>query len=267
MAKNMAVLAVSLLGLLLSGAQPGAAPQSTPAEPGVLHDGADAKTKRVENMHQSRYIEIFLAGQDEKTGQLVAACYNTMFGSDGIPTSKDTAPQSWVESLDLEKMKKDFGVVGASLNGPKIWQPDWSEVQVGAERSFNGVMVPWVAQLNLSDAGGIGEDAPYQPMTIARKSGLGWNQGTTVVLLDDPEGNTWVLKGFQVGLKPNDTFEEFVAAGQSQFKKLPPGWKFRTKTLEKDLIEKPEGGVATVMPDEFFNVYDKTGPGMTNYKP
>jgi hypothetical protein len=96
---------------------------------------------------------------------------------------------------------------------------------------------------------------------------LGWNQGTTVVLLDDPEGNTWVLKGFQVGLKPNYTFEEFVAAGQSQFKKLPPGWKFRTKTLEKDLIEKPEGGVATVMPDEFFNVYDKTGPGMTNYKP
>jgi hypothetical protein len=41
----------------------------------------------------------------------------------------------------------------------------------------------------------------------------------------------------------------------------------RVKTLEEDLIEKPEGGVATIMSDEFFNVYDKTGPGMTNYKP
>ena len=39
------------------------------------------------------------------------------------------------------------------------------------------------------------------------------------------------------------------------------------KTLEKDLIENPEGGVATIMPDEFFNVYDKAGPGMSNYKP
>lgn len=55
--------------------------------------------------------------------------------------------------------------------------------------------------------------------------------------------------------------------GQSQFKKLPPGWKFRVKTLEQDLIEKPQGGVAILMPDEFFNTYDKTGPGMTNYKP
>jgi len=26
-------------------------------------------------------------------------------------------------------------------------------------------------------------------------------------------------------------------------------------------------GVAAIMPDEFFNVYDKTGPGMTDYKP
>jgi hypothetical protein len=29
----------------------------------------------------------------------------------------------------------------------------------------------------------------------------------------------------------------------------------------------PETGIATIMPDEFFNVYDKTGPGYSNYKP
>ena len=58
-----------------------------------------------------------------------------------------------------------------------------------------------------------------------------------------------------------------MAAGASNFKKLPPAWKVRIVTLEKDLIEKPEGGVAAIMPDEFFNVYDRTGPGMTNYKP
>jgi hypothetical protein len=28
-----------------------------------------------------------------------------------------------------------------------------------------------------------------------------------------------------------------------------------------------KSGVATIMPDEFFNMYDKTGPGMMNYKP
>ena len=63
------------------------------------------------------------------------------------------------------------------------------------------------------------------------------------------------------------TYEEFLAAAPSLYKTLPKGWKVRVTKLEKDLDEKPEGGVATIMSDEFFNVYDKTGPGMSNYKP
>jgi len=239
-----------------------------PAEPEVLGDGADAKSKRVENLHQVRFIEIFLAGHEIKTGKLVASCYNTMFTSAGIPVSRDTAPQGLVEGLDFAKMKTDFGVLGASLNGPKLWLPNWTEIETGVERDFNGIKAAWVAQLNMGDnMGGVAETTPYKPTTIERKSGLGWDKGSQVVLLDDPEGNTWILKGFQLGLKPQHTYEQFVAAGQSQFKNLPAGWSFRVKTLEKDLIEKPEGGLATIMADEFFNVYDKTGQGMSNYKP
>jgi hypothetical protein len=68
--------------------------EPAPAEPKVLADGADAKSKRVENLHQARFIEIFLAARDAKTGNLVAACYNTLFTPTGIPASKDTAPQA-----------------------------------------------------------------------------------------------------------------------------------------------------------------------------
>ncbi|MFO7695318.1 MAG: hypothetical protein R6V57_19705 [Vicinamibacterales bacterium] len=247
---------------------PTPAQQSPPAVPKVASDGAGAKFKRVDNMHKTRFIEIFLAHRDAKTGKPVAECYNTMFTPSSIPASRDTAPQARVEGLDFEAMKKELGVAGASLNGPKLWLPDWTEIDAGVERTFNGIAATWVAQLNMGDnAGGVAETTPYKPMTIARKSGLGWNKGTTVLLLDDAEGNTWVMKGFQLGLTPKYTYEEFVAAGQSRFKKLPAGWKFRVKTLERDLIERPEGGVATIMADEFFNVYDKTGPGMTNYKP
>jgi hypothetical protein len=243
------------------------AQQTTSTEPKVLADGANAKLKHVENMHEVRFIEIFLAAREAKSGNMVAACYNTLFTSKGIPASKDTAPQTLVQGLDFAKMKKDYGVLGASLNGPKLWLPDWTDIDTGVVREFNGIKAAWVAQLNMDKGAGVGESTPYQPMTIARKSGIGWNKGTTVLLLDDAEGNTWIMKEFQLGLKPQYTYEQFVAAGQSQFKKLPPGWKFRVKTLEKDLVETPEGGVATIMPDEFFNVYDKTGPGMTNYKP
>jgi hypothetical protein len=234
----------------------------------ILNDGVNAKPGRVENMHLTRFIEIFLATPDPKTGKLVAPCYNSMFTAQGIPTSKNTAPQELVAGLDFDKMKQEYGLKGASLNGPKLWTPDYTDIEMGVERDFNGIKATWVAQLNMGDnTGGVSESNPYKPMTIARKSELGWKKGTTVLLLDDADGNTYIMKGFQLGLKPQFTYEQFVAAGQSNFKKLPAGWKFRVKKLDMDLIETPENGVATIMPDEFFNVYDKTGPGMTNYKP
>jgi hypothetical protein len=234
----------------------------------VLNDGANAKSVRVDNLHLTRFIEIFLATPDPKTGKLVAPCYNTMFSPDGIPESRNTAPQELVEGIDFEKLKQEYGVKGASLNGPKLWTPDYTDIEMGEVRNFNGIKAAWVAQLNMGDnAGGVEETTPYKTVTIARKSELGWKKGTTVVLLDDTEGNTYILKGFQLGLKPKYTYEQFVAAGQSNFKSLPTGWKFRVKTLDKDLIETPKDGIATIMADEFFNVYDKTGPGMSNYKP
>jgi hypothetical protein len=267
--KTMKVAVLIAMGLIVAAAGTASfAQEKTSAEPKVLADGVGAKSGRFDNMHKTRFIEIFLAHRDAKTGKLVAECYNSMFTAKGIPASKDTAPQASIEGLDFGRMKTDLGLLGASLNGPKVWTPDWTEIDMGVERDFNGIKATWVAQLNMGDnAGGVAESTPYKPMTIARKSGLGWNKGTTVLLLDDAEGNTWIMKGFQLGLKPQLTYEQFVAAGASNFKKLPPGWRFRVKKLEKDYVEVPVTGVATIMPDEFFNVYDKTGPGMSNYKP
>jgi hypothetical protein len=235
--------------------------------PEVFADGADARFERVDNVHQVRFIEIFLTGREASTGNIVAAVYNTMYTPKGIPTSKDTAPQALIQSLDFDLIGEEYGVLGASLNGPKLCLPDWVEIDVGVQRDFDGVTAAWVAQLNLGNSATASEKAPYKPTTIARDSGLGWNKGRTVILLDDAENNTWIMKGFELGLEPQYTYEEFLAAVPSVYQKLPEGWKVRVKTLEEDLIEKPEGGVATIMPDEFFNVYDKTGPGMTNYKP
>jgi hypothetical protein len=232
-------------------------------------DGANAQAKRFDNLNQVRYLEVFVVGGNGLTHNLYGRCYNTTFApSFDLAASKDSAPQAYAEGIDLKAIKKQQGALGATLNGPKQWMLDWTEISLGKERDFNGKLIPWCADLNLKgvDLKKWGK-VPYEPMTIARNSACGWNKGTTALLLDDPEGNTWVMKGFQVGLKPQYTHEQFVAAGQGQFKNLPPGWKFRVKTLDQDLIEKPEAGVATIMPDEFFNVYDKCGAGMTNYKP
>ena len=69
-----------------------------------------------------------------------------MFTDKGIPASRDTAPQALVERLDLAQIKQDHALLNASLNGPKLWQPDWVEVDVGTERSFADMPMTWVAQ-------------------------------------------------------------------------------------------------------------------------
>jgi hypothetical protein len=235
--------------------------------PKVFSDGDGAKSMRANNLNQVRYIEMYLASPDPKTREVVAACYNSSVLPSEIPANKDSSPQALVEGLDLAKIKQEYGVLDASLNGPKLWMLDWIDIDVGVTREFNGIKATWCAQLNMGKDADVNKMPPYKSVTIARKSSVGWNKGTTVLLLDDPEGNTWMMKGFQLGVKPEHTYEQFVAAGASIFKKLPPGWNFRIKTLDTDYIETPANGVATIMPDEFFNIYDKTGPGMGNYKP
>jgi hypothetical protein len=263
----MRTMNVALLTIFLSVALSLSCVGQDPALPAVFGDGADARYDRVDNVHQVRFVEIFLVGREAGTGDFVAAVYNTMYTPQGIPKSKDTAPQELLEGIDFDQVKKQYGVMSASLNGPKLCLPDWVEIDVGAERDFDGLAAVWCAQLNMGKNASVAEIATYTPVTIARESGLGWNKGTTVILLDDAEGNTWVMKGFELGLEPKYTYDEFLAALPSVYQNLPEGWKVRVKTLEEDLIETPEGGVATIMKDEFFNVYDKTGPGMTNYKP
>ncbi len=235
-------------------------------EPQVLSDGANAKSKRIENSHLMRFIEMYLAGIDPSTGDIVAECYGTYANPD-IPADKDSAPQALVEHLSMNQIKKQYGVLGASLNGPKLWTPDWFEIEVGVVRQFGGLKIPWTAQVNLGRKVDVNKVTPYESATIARKSQINWNKGTIVMLLDDPAGNTWIMKGFQLGLKPQRTYTEFMTTGQANFKKLPPGWKARVVTLKQDNLETPEGGVATILADEFFNIYDKTGPGMSNSKP
>jgi hypothetical protein len=161
---SLKAMTIGVLGgvMLTAAMAPAVALAPASAVPKVLADGVGAKSGRVEGMHKTRFIEIFLAHRDPKTGKLVAECYNSMFASPrGIPASKDTAPQALVEGLDFARMKTDFGVLGASLNGPKLWLPDWSEMEIGVKRDFNGIKTAWVAQLDTGgNTGGVAEGRP-----------------------------------------------------------------------------------------------------------
>ena len=115
--KAMAVVMLAA-AMWMATVEPAIAQGNPVPEPKVLADGIGAKSGRFDDLHRSRFIEVFLAHRDAKTGQLVAECYNTLFTSNGIPASKDTAPQAKVEGLDFDRMKMYYGVRGAGLQWP-----------------------------------------------------------------------------------------------------------------------------------------------------
>jgi hypothetical protein len=197
--------------------------QTTSEVPKVLADGAGAKTKRFDNLNLVRYIEMFLAFREAGTGKLVAACYNTSLNPAVIPAPQDTAPQAMVEGLDFAKLKDEYRLLGASLNGPKLWMLDWIEVEVGVTRGFNGMKAPWVAQLKMDKNASVSESTPYKPLTIARKSGAGWNKGTTALLLDDAEGNTWIMKGVPARRQTAIYIRAVFRGKLRQFQEAPAG--------------------------------------------
>jgi hypothetical protein len=77
---NVALLAILLsVALLSSCARQDTTPPADSALPAVFGDGAGAKYERVDNVHQVRFVEIFLVGREASTGDVVAAVYNTMY--------------------------------------------------------------------------------------------------------------------------------------------------------------------------------------------
>jgi hypothetical protein len=77
---KVTLLAIPLSVTLLSScARQDTEPPADSALPAVFGDGADAKYDRVDNVHQVRFVEIFLVGREAGTGDLVAAVYNTMY--------------------------------------------------------------------------------------------------------------------------------------------------------------------------------------------
>jgi hypothetical protein len=102
-------------------------------------------------------------------------------------------------------------------------------------------------------------------MPVARSSIEGFKKGSMVYLLDDPKGRTWVMVSYSTKDAPALTIDKLASLGD--LIKPPPGWKFRTALLAKDLILEPKGGSSAVTQDDKENVYHLTGPGQSNFVP
>lgn len=174
-----------------------------------------------------------------------------------------------------ERIKQATGAQKVWLNPRRHWT--FNEIwaySAGDVRDFEGVKGLWLgvvgAEVAAKAVGGghYLQHTPGTPGIVAHRA-FKFNKGMTVYLLDMPDGKVFVMQSWTNHFNKGETAANLKDLG-SQFKQLPPGWKFRVKVLDQDLIIAPKKPpyYGYVTQDEFWNTYQACGYDDTcNYVP
>ena len=227
-------------------------------------DDADAKLMRFESIRGRRYTEIFLIGGHAIIHDINAGIYNTIGLNDPGGTG-DSTPQAVLDHVDVDALTRQYDVLGAFKNGPRLWCLDWVEVMVGKERDFMGLKARWVMWLEVPKEFRKHQSVAYKTITGKRDTQFGINMGSQAFILDDPDSNSWVMKSASLIVDPSQTYDSLDDLGGRL--QPPPGWTFRDVTLQQDLVLTPDNGAAKITQDELGNTYDRVGGPYSNYKP
>jgi hypothetical protein len=227
-------------------------------------DDAQLTEIKFDGLMGNRYTEILLVFGNAVTGNYMAGVYNTV-GLNSPDGKGDSSPAAILDKIDMEKVKDDNDALSTVKNGPRLWTIDYLGVRAGKESNFQGLKARWVMWFPIPDEIREGKDLSYAVMHAKRDTSMGIRKGSRAYILDDPQGNSWVMKSASLIKDPNQKFEDLKNLGSRL--KLPPGWKFRSPILEQDLVFMTDNGNTQITQDEIGNTYDRVGGPYSNYKP
>jgi len=199
-----------------------------------------AKSVTFTNTREMRYCEILVATKDG------IQVYNTT----GV---SDCPAQVW-NTLDVEKIKTQFGASAVQKNGPHFWLMDTNSVSVGQKASLAGIEARWVARLDPALlAKGTQGTKPYTVFTPKKTQKMVYSKGKPVFELVDPEGNAYVMQAHEEKFP----LESLAMLGE-QMKQLPAGWKYRTRIPTEDVVmDLGPGQTIYAVGDEFHQYYTR----------
>jgi hypothetical protein len=229
-------------------------------------DCASAEQRRFDNLRGYRFVEIDLLARDAIKKIPYVSIYNTT-GQNGGDDTRDSAPRSYADTLDAKRIAKHYQALVASMSGPRYWALDWLADRVGTVRDFDGLEAAWMGNGQAAETRLAGK-APLEAYRVApfpRTAIEGFRKGTAIYLLDDPKGNAWVLASYTASGAPNANLDDLDTLGDRL--NLPPGWKFRKVTLDRELTLEPKGGFAASTQDDKGDLYHLAGPGQSNFTP
>jgi hypothetical protein len=187
-------------------------------------------------------------------------------------TSVSDCPPDKFDPILADKGARIKQATGAQvwLNPRRHWT--FNEIwayEAGDVRDFEGVKAIWVGVAGAENARKAVGGAHYHPGNIVAHRNFKFNKGSTVYLLDTPDGKVLVMQAWTDHFNEGETAANLKDLG-SEFKLLPPGWKFRVKVLDRELTIAPKTApyLAWVTQDEFWNTYQGCGYDDTcNYTP
>jgi hypothetical protein len=197
------------------------------------------------NMHGKRYCEILLL--DLKDDGIYAEVFNT------YPLN-DCPDDQW-KAIDTAAVAATEGVVFASANGPRYWAMDSvvkSDMADVFSKTFGEVEMNRYASVYVGTSPA---DLllPYSPHAVNRKAAFTFNAGTTVYMLHDAEGKTYVMQSWSQQVDPALAEDDLLTLAERL--QLPEGWTYDYKTLTEDFVVETRAEDAQVLGDDLRNSY------------
>ena len=266
MKTNKLTWVVTWCAVLLGGAC--AMAQQTELKPGAIKGEIMSFTKA----RNYGFCEFYVGSSGPVTPGTELECYNTTATTTGCPFDV-------FSTLDTKKLASDLRASVVILNPHNQNSRKWWVVDelyayaAGQTYDFSGIKATWVAKMSVADleAAAKAGQTPYQPLTNTQLSKWVFKKGNTVFLLRAPEGKVYVMQAYTTAQDPKLTYEQLPQLG-SRLEKLPAGWKYEVKTLDKDLAfdvrKATPAGLKHLTLDEFQNVYLGCGfDAACNYLP
>jgi hypothetical protein len=171
-------------------------------------------------------------------------------------TGTDICTPERFAGLDKAKIKEETGAREVFLNPSRRWTFDQLDVyEDGIERTFGGIKMTWMGVVPVSELEKGVTKGHYNPGYIFRNNQYTFKKGREIYLLDAPDGEVFVMQSFSNYKQQKVTLAD--ARNLGSVLTLPPGWKFRSVVLDRDLIvnQKRTNGLAHVFQDDMLNAY------------
>ena len=198
-----------------------------------------------EGMRGVRYCEIILL--NSKEDGIHGEVFNT------FPLNE--CPDDQWKAIDTVAIAKAEGVFFASSNGPRYWAIDSvvkSDASETYKKTFGAIEMNFYASVFIG-TNPVAMQNAYTPRAVDRKAAFTFNAGTTVYMLHDAEGKTYVMQSWSQQTDPELTEDDLLTLAERL--QLPEGWTYDYKTLTQEFVVETRAEDAQVLSDDLRNSY------------